>query len=899
MIFPFCFQLFPCYIVYWILKQIFILSTKICLFVLYIALNVQKALIKLLQFTFKASRILYNYILVRLAISSYLRFKRNTILKSKGLPVERTCLQVIVRLLVKPFRLCCIKKPSVPSKKSKFILFPSKFLFLTPFGRQIYTHFIGFIIGLLISWLLFYYFLEYKEFTRVATTLVSISILLVTTFFLAFSRVARCSVALMLPTLCSGQGRFVLILYIYNLMTIGPVTNSYDNLKQIQTSLICSRKIAVNETKELMNTYLDPIQAIKRVIENIMLSIKRFMRKIQQFIKSLSQLVKVMAAMIDHLKNWLKSMNDICFHLFEKPANKCSHIILSAEQNCRESLGFLIREICFVVRIGEIICAIMRLISSFCEALIFVFKLVGNIIISITDAIKAHVKKEFYADIDFKHDYNVEEAKKRSYKDVFNDMKKYLSKKLATIKMFNQFLSISSICFTSLILLKVLFYLHRFNVRLEFDNIYITQAIKDLDVQRMSQGKETVLPLGFKQRQRYIKPFSIRLTPNEKRKLLFGLINLSVLTAQIIFWMSIDNALYFSIKGVKRILIASSAVSSVPHLQIDVTGHNALSKFYKSLNQNMGTFEKAKDKIIFHCLSVGHSPDYQLYNKIGITLMFAFASCLFESYGLRMRHWISGKFYPRRRRERLLWLYRQLLASKGSLLKFTRRALRRKIKGDETIEKVSIVERIFALYPCLNRVRKYFVSNKRYCNLCATNDNNKVKFINCQNAGCHGIYCHDCYQELDNQCTLCLNPVEYDDAEDEDEERDSSEDELKKYETREDWSYQDSTASESDQPLASIKLERYSSLEDVDGWRSVSEESDEEKMSLKERYKRLEKELKITQSELLRMKREAQMLLEAEEDVDVDTDVTKDEHLSMNKTKAMMRQIQKELQKMN
>lgn len=65
---------------------------------------------------------------------------------------------------------------------------------------------------------------------------------------------------------------------------------------------------------------------------------------------------------------------------------------------------------------------------------------------------------------------------------------------------------------------------------------------------------------------------------------------------------------------------------------------------------------------------------------------------IFEPYGLRWRNWILCYYYPRRAKERAVWLYNHILRSRSSFLKFARRQLRRKVLGGGKIAKVTCLE---------------------------------------------------------------------------------------------------------------------------------------------------------------------------------------------------------------
>ena len=162
------------------------------------------------------------------------------------------------------------------------------------------------------------------------------------------------------------------------------------------------------------------------------------------------------------------------------------------------------------------------------------------------------------------------------------------------------------------------------------------------------------------------------------------------------------------------------------HLRLHVQGEGILHDIYRSL---VGQFDpSAMDGIEFQtdpCLPNPSIPNYHMYKVIGwypehlsaialflalhcacyLLTYFAFiytasiyAVCLLtvilQSYVRRTRHLVAGYYYPRRRKERAVWLYNHILRRRGNFLKFMRRQLRRRQDTNEAIEEVSLVTRL-------------------------------------------------------------------------------------------------------------------------------------------------------------------------------------------------------------
>ena len=112
-----------------------------------------------------------------------------------------------------------------------------------------------------------------------------------------------------------------------------------------------------------------------------------------------------------------------------------------------------------------------------------------------------------------------------------------------------------------------------------------------------------------------------------------------------------------------------------------------------------------------------------------------------------------------------------------------RRRLREKYGTDKLgkseAEKSGLIEYLATRYNLLRIIFTYFgYVEKKYCICCGKPgfQDDYDTFKHCQTGGCTGVYCEDCFRDLNNVCEMCTHPIEYDTSE-ADEELDSSEEE--------------------------------------------------------------------------------------------------------------------------
>ncbi|CAL1280579.1 unnamed protein product, partial [Larinioides sclopetarius] len=79
-------------------------------------------------------------------------------------------------------------------------------------------------------------------------------------------------------------------------------------------------------------------------------------------------------------------------------------------------------------------------------------------------------------------------------------------------------------------------------------------------------------------------------------------------------------------------------------------------------------------------------------------------------------------------------------------------AIRRKVHGDDTLEKISILDRLAPQSRLIAKILKAFGRSKIYCVSCNEpgQEEDQENFKVCGNPGCKGIYCLPCYEDINN-----------------------------------------------------------------------------------------------------------------------------------------------------
>lgn len=78
---------------------------------------------------------------------------------------------------------------------------------------------------------------------------------------------------------------------------------------------------------------------------------------------------------------------------------------------------------------------------------------------------------------------------------------------------------------------------------------------------------------------------------------------------------------------------------------------------------------------------------------------------MLEPYGMRLRQVVMNDFYPRRARERAVWLFAKILRSRVTFVTFARREARRKwLKNDSRTSRTALLDVLRAKFNQLNNI---------------------------------------------------------------------------------------------------------------------------------------------------------------------------------------------------
>ncbi|XP_073990974.1 uncharacterized protein isoform X2 [Rhodnius prolixus] len=463
------------------------------------------------------------------------------------------------------------------------------------------------------------------------------------------------------------------------------------------------------------------------------------------------------------------------------PFERCSKVFDEAVVDCKAKLGPLFNWMCSVAYMVSSVCYTVKFLDYICALFEFVSDEIVSKVKKKFREFAYRVRNIFYVSIEYNHSFEITTNQSKPIRDITAGIALEIRQRTGGLLTLFDWMSFAFSFFFLYMIFQTIHYKRKFLTQDWYDNRFITDNIIMLDLKRTYMGRETILPLNFHERKKYISLTSWRLVANERRRLAKTAIFLSVATIKLSIHMLADYSLFWILNMIKYHGQFQTELDAPSNVEVRVSGTGMVANFFQSIINAFQPKGLKYDLDTKPCLPEPKPPDIGVYKQIVTLIVMTWILAILEPYGLRLRHYVMSYYYPQIARQRAVWLYNHILRSRGSFIKFARRQLRRKFnKGvaayGEGIEKVGLMDRLRALCPIMRRICPGSTSN--FCILCGTPTSPNNPVINCPSPGCPGKYCGQCYTTLNQICTLCKSPIEYGDLSDVSEERDSSEEDY-------------------------------------------------------------------------------------------------------------------------
>ncbi|XP_049661687.1 DC-STAMP domain-containing protein 2 isoform X7 [Accipiter gentilis] len=588
---------------------------------------------------------------------------------------------------------------------------------------------------------------------------------------MAFSVKVRVTVLLSLPHIFTREGKMLMLMLALGMAMQGPCTNILHNFSRAAESLSCGAELALNQTAERLQRAQEPLLNMLSKIKDIAQKAKVVGDHVRKFFRSIMDSVSHVARALHNVWLWLANMGRVCNHELGTPYRRCLRLFDEAKDRCERAIPFLFflcyviilfRPLCGLANVALLFCIIPQYIQSFLK------RKIGD---PLRDALD-RVHREFEFNISAVHRFDISLNASKSLGEVALDIMEGVRLRLEPIRQVLGLFMHVSFCAILYMYLQALRYRHRYLQDDTFDNVYITRRFVELDLWRAEQGKPTVLPLTAWESGRYIAPAGLWLSRQERRQ--YGLQLVGVLR-HVLLGLSIilaDYSLFWLLDLVQHQLRGEVVARAPAVLGVSVNGTGYTSEIFRDLVSAFGVLQQGNISVLSQrCILQPVEPDYSTYLSMGLLYGICLFIAVFGSYVARLRRAVCAAYYPCREQERTTFLHSTILARRAGLARALRQAV---MQRTADAGQGNLLLFLTSRLPTFARLVRLLGIQQKRCLACGTAE--QPDFIACITPSCKGLYCTECYQTLNNICSICMGPLSYRDTGDE--EMDSSDEDT-------------------------------------------------------------------------------------------------------------------------
>ncbi|KAM9861102.1 DC-STAMP domain-containing protein 2 [Aulostomus maculatus] len=594
-------------------------------------------------------------------------------------------------------------------------------------------------------------------------------------FGMGLSAGIRADCMIVLPSLCSVHGRNFLLYLFVSLLLYGPLTNMLENTKRAANSLLCGAELAANQTQELMQRAAAPLFSVLDKIRQLTSNAMAVAGRVQNFISALTDSIRHIARTLRNVLHFLADIGDICNDKLGSPYRKCRAVFSEARADCSERLGdfnFLcdivdgFQWLCNIARAGELFCVIPSYIADHLK------KRLADPVLTAFE----HMKREFDFNISGSVTFDLDASSNKSLQEITHNIMEEVSSDLQFLQMLFEPLKYCSLILLAFSFLRARWYRQRYLSDINFENVYVSTQLVELDQQMTLEDGASVMPITLHEAKTYITPLSLTLTNKEQRAILGGVV--SVVKHMVIggLLLALDFIVFWMLDQVHH-HATGDVVARVPFtMSMQVNGSGYASDIFRDLVASFNVLQQGNITVISKkCLLEPSEPSYATCFILGFLLGLALLITVTGAFMRRCSRLICACYYPERELERLRFLRQKILDERRAVGRALRTSATRNL-ADGGGREESHLRTLLLRLPGGGHLSNLLGLSSVTCLACSERvgpeDDNMVI---CDVQQCPGVYCRPCYHSLGNTCVVCTRPLVF--QEDGEEELDSSDDE--------------------------------------------------------------------------------------------------------------------------
>ncbi|XP_071042197.1 protein sneaky [Parasteatoda tepidariorum] len=645
----------------------------------------------------------------------------------------------------------------------------------------------GFPIGLIFGYILQKIIIERLRLNPFSTRISGMILMLWMGIGYAISTQVRCICFLTIPSLCGKTGRAYINTFILTMIITGPLENIISNAKESTRVISCIASLNYNHTVKRFKLMFKPVKEIVWDLVGAGDKLKDGTKGFEGAYKEIEEEQWYSFLELNSKKKKGKnkvyslftiiifsSFSFLSLGIFTKGVKACYKSFGAAYDRCHSYLPVIGYLLCWPMKL-TFICDIAGAFMGkrACDSKDALSPGFGESM-DTADEVQKEFDKEFGVQVHYKLDIPPEKVDQITPQDIGHSLKYQFEKKKRTLEFFLN-LATRILTFTFIFVFQTSRkYCDQYLRNIEFDNRYITSYFRHIDERRKAQDKVTLLPLKKGEKIELVEPFRVRISKDEKAKLLMNSILLvgELLTASII--LTFDWIFCEFLMLIQRHSQITYYQTGVHHIKMTVFGDGFVGTMVRSVLKGFDKKHKIDEfTTTAECLPRASKLHSNSIIILYSTFLLIFALMFIETYALRLRRAICRFFFPKREKKRILFLYNDWLKKRNAYMRFMRHRVRKRARDQALALDSGVFLSLRLLYPRYFGWLGKLGFGKKKCLVCEEVESRKRPFIVCSKE-CPFCYCPECWKDMQGKCYVCLpdddedSPLSDEDFDDED-----------------------------------------------------------------------------------------------------------------------------------
>ncbi|KAL9699417.1 hypothetical protein quinque_002858 [Culex quinquefasciatus] len=302
------------------------------------------------------------------------------------------------------------------------------------------------------------------------------------------------------------------------------------------------------------------------------------------------------------------------------------------------------------------------------------------------------------------------------------------------------------------VIVRAMVYHQNYLKKIDFQNHYIGKHFLRIDSRRKRAGKVGVLPLRYLESPHYVDLDLVECSRTELKSILSYSISLIFMIIAVTFFVLVDNVFYKTLNIVAKNAQVEFEQQGYHDVNITVIGSGLIAKMLRLSLEGFETQARLNTtSSIDQCLPNPSKLSSWIIAKIYLLFAAIVILTCYEAIINRLRRFICARFYPKREKQRVLYLYNQLLRRRKGYFKFLLDRMLQTLRRRKYSARLDFLNRLVFYYPtCFLWIK---LLHRKSCSICEVKK--PKRFHDCISYKCFLTYCDECWHDLGETCPIC------------------------------------------------------------------------------------------------------------------------------------------------